>query len=291
MRGLALLLLLLWPTGAAAQTWTRDAGAGYANVSVSHLRGDRLYDRQGESRPLPTDYVQTSVGVYGEVGVVDRWLTLTLDGEVFRRNALEAQGATSGVGDLRLGAFSGLVTGPVVLTAGLLVKLPTGDERPAPGGAVAAVDRPGAALIAASLPTGEGAVVVEPVLRVGHAGHTPSWPLRHFVEAGVGWQARVDGADALTWMAKLGTQVPVTALDRVWWVLALSGLHSQLADDAPLMGGAGGLGEGVSYVSLSAQVHARVVGSAGVFGALSTAVMAERIISARPFQLGVFTGF
>ncbi len=192
MRHLLGALLALLPGVAAGQAWTRDAGHGYVNTSLSHISGDRLYDKDGETRDLPTTYAQTSVGLYGEVGLIDRWLTLSLDGELYRHNELEDQGATQGIGDLRVGAWSGVVVAPIRVTVGATVKLPTGDPSPDAEG-VDAVDRPGARLIARSLPTGEGAVVVEPALRLGTAFGGGAWPLRHFFEAGAGGAARGAG--------------------------------------------------------------------------------------------------
>lgn len=274
---------------AVAQTWTRDAGHGYVNTSVTVLNGQRFHDATGESHELPTTYRQLAVGVYGEVGAIDRWLTLTLDGEIYRRSELEDQGLTQGLGDLRVGAWTGLVVAPVRLTVGAMVKLPTGDNRPDPDG-VDVIDRPGARDVSRSLPTGEGAVVVEPAVRVGHSFGGAWWPLRHFAEGGLGWQARVDGADAWTWKAKLGTKVPVTVLDHVWWVVSLDGQHTTLPEDEPTSGGATGLGEGVSVVGLALQAHVDFNGI-GVFGGVSTAFLARRIIAGRPYQLGVFAEF
>lgn len=290
MRHLLGALLALLPGVAAGQAWTRDAGHGYVNTSLSHISGDRLYDKDGETRDLPTTYAQTSVGLYGEVGLIDRWLTLSLDGEMYRHNELEDQGATQGIGDLRVGAWSGVVVAPIRVTVGATVKLPTGDPSPDAEG-VDAVDRPGARLIARSLPTGEGAVVVEPALRLGTTFGGGAWPLRHFFEAGAGYQARVDGADALTWRAKIGVQWPISVLDRVWFVFAVDAQHS-LADDADLLSAsATGLGEGVTYVSPIYQLHVRVWQGLGVFGSYAGAFQAKRIIAAPSKQVGLSYDF
>src|SRR5213075_1399548 len=98
-------------------------------------------------------YSKQLIGLYGELGIVDRWLTLSADATLFRFNRLEDQGSTRGLGDLRIGAWTGLIESPLRLSAGFLVGIPTGDASPRPGASSA---DPEAQLIARSLPTGDG---------------------------------------------------------------------------------------------------------------------------------------
>ena len=135
MRGLpfALIVLVFAGTAEAQVAWTRDAGHGYLGLKFAHQANDQFYGADFESRQIAGVYSQTSVGLYGEIGLVDRWLTASVESELFRRNALAEQGATLGFGDLRLGVWSGLVVAPIRLSVGLRVGLPTGDADPDSG--------------------------------------------------------------------------------------------------------------------------------------------------------------
>lgn len=282
---LALLFVIGAPSVASAQAWTRDAGSGYVNLSVSVLSGDELFGADGESREIASTYRQTTVGLYAELGVIDRWLTATVNAELFRDNRLDDQGATRGVGDLRLGLWTGLVTTPFRLTAGLQVGLPTGDDVP---GGTDGVD-PNADLIANSLPTGDGEVDFEPQVILGHSfgGGDSGWPLQHFATARVGYWLRTKGFnDAFTYQAELGTKVPAAFLDRFWLTVRLRGVES-LASAEEVSSGFGGLGDGVTYTSLSGELYGHIWGGLGASVSYDTAFRARGIIAAAPIKFAI----
>lgn len=261
---------------ASAQAWIRDPGEGYVNLSLSRLSGDEIFTQDGERRDIVDTYSQTIIGLYAELGVIDRWLMLTFNGELFRRNELDNQGATQGLGDLQIGAWSGLIEGPIRLTVGIVLGIPTGDDDPSSG-----IDDE-SDLTAASLPTGDGEVDITPTVAVGYAFGGQSWPLRHFVTARVGYWLRTRGfVDAITYQVEFGTQVPVTFLDRFWFILRVRGVE---AFSEPDQGGFAGLGDGVTYTSPSAEVFGRIWGGLGASVGIDTAVRARSIIAAAPFR-------
>jgi len=282
----AVLLMALGPAStASAQAWTKDAGTGYVNLSLSLLAGDRVFGTDFESREIASTYRQTSVGLYAEYGVVDRWLTLTANAELYRRNALDDQGATQGLGDFRLGLWSGLVTAPFRVTAGLLVGLPTGDSQPSAG---AGADSD-AELIANSLPTGDGEWDFEPTVIVGHsfgAGGS-GWPLRHFATLRAGYWARTKGfTDAVTYQAELGTQVPLPFADRFWLILRLRGVES-LAGQGAVQSGFAGLGDGVTYTAIAGELQGRIWRGLAASVSYDTSFRARGIIAAAPIKFAL----
>lgn len=281
----AALLTLAVPSAARAQvTWTRDAGSAYANLKLSLQSGDTFYGADFERRPI-NDYRQTSLSLYSELGLIDRYLTLSLEGELFRRNELVSQGATEGLGDLRVGLWTGLVVAPFRLSVGARVGLPTGDADPSAGADAEAT------AIARTLPTGDGEFDVEPAVSIGTSfGGGADWPVQHYATAGVGYWLRTRGiADALTYKLELGTKVPVVVLDRVWWIVRATGIESfaSAADVASSQGNFGGLGNGVTFVSLGLEAAVQVWGGLGVSLAWDTAFRARRVIGAAPLRIAV----
>ena len=274
------------PATGYGQAWTRGQGEGYVNVSVSTLSGDQLFGDDGELRDIPT-YRQTIVGLYSELGLLDRWLTFTVNAELFRRNELVDQAATEGLGDLQLGLWSGIIEAPFRLTVGVLLGVPTGDDSPSVDNSDEDLQ-----LDAASLPTGDGEFDVTPTVIFGLSFGGGFWPLRHFATARAGYWVRTKGfADAFSYQLELGTQVPVTFLDRFWLILRLRGVESFIDRDAPLtasaQASAAGLGNGVSFTTISAELYGRIWGKLGASVGYDTAFQARRIIGAAPIRFAI----
>lgn len=257
------------PDLAEAQAWTRNAGSGYLSLSYRSMAGDHFYGPDGDIRKLPSTYRQHGVSLYSEIGLVDRWLTASLDGELFRRNQLDDQGATSGMGDLRVSLWSGLLQAPFHLAVGLAVGLPTGDPDPDSGG------DPFAEIIANSLPTGDGEVDVAFRIAVGHSfGDAPRWPLSHYVLGEAGYWLRTEEiTDSVTYRLEIGTRVARQHWDRILLIGRLAGL-APLADGGTA-GSFAGIGDGVSYLSYGAELAVRTVDTLQVSLGYETAASAQ----------------
>ncbi|MCB9653400.1 MAG: hypothetical protein H6729_04610 [Deltaproteobacteria bacterium] len=273
-------------SAAKAQAWTRAQGHAYLQLSLTHLAGDRLYGSDFEVAPIASTYAQTLVSFYGEVGVIDRWLTAMIDAELFRRNVLEGQGSTQGLGDLKFGLFSGIVQeGAFRLSVGAVLGVPTGDDAPTPDGTNIDAD---ARLIARSLPTGDGEVDLRFVVATGYAlAPRDGWPVHHYVSASAGYWTRTRGfSDAMTYDLELGSRVDAAFLERFWWVIRLQGVESFAgAEDA--QAGFAGLGDGVTYTSLGFKTLFRVVDGVTASVGVDTAVRARSIIAAVPIRGGL----
>lgn len=213
----------LYPATGEAQAWLRDPGSVYVQTSYFHLRANSFYGPDGNIFPLEgSDYVQHVLAFYAEAGVVDRWLMLTLAGQLFRRNVLENLGATSGVGDFQLGVWTGLIEKPVRLSAGILVGLPTGDPSPSAGPNAT----PEQEAIARSLPNGDGEVDVNFRLALGYGFGGGKWPFQHYVLAEIGYAIRTEGlTDQFVYRAEFGARVDRTGWDRVLLIGRLQGVE------------------------------------------------------------------
>jgi hypothetical protein len=267
--------LLSCASTALAGPWTHPAGHFYANISYSRISATKLYAPNFEKISI-VPYSQQTVGVYGEVGVIDRWLTLSADATLYRFARLQQQGSTRGFGDLRLGAWSGLSTSPIRLALGVFAGIPTGDSAPDAG---ASADEE-ARSIARSLPTGDGEWDAEARLAAGYSLASSTWPLRHYFIAELGYSLRTRGiSDGLTYNAEVGTQIPVAVLDRFWLVVRLRGLES-FASNEEAGQNATGLGQGVTYASPGVELNARVFGGLGLAAGVDTALRGRSIAAA-----------
>jgi hypothetical protein len=233
----AIVVCTLYPATADAQAWLRDPGKVYVQTSYFYLRAGSFFGPDGNTFPLEDgDYVQHVLAFYAEAGVVDRWLMLTLAGELFRRNVLENRGATTGVGDFRLGAWTAIVEKPVRLSAGFLVGLPTGDPSPNAGPNAT----PEEEAIARSLPTGDGEIDFNFRLALGYSFGGGKWPFQHYLLAEVGYALRTQGlTDQFVYRGEFGARVDRRGWDRVLVIGRLQGaeLLGDAAFDPPTFSG------------------------------------------------------
>lgn len=65
---------------ACADAWTQPKGKGQVIVKFEDMRADRGFDPDGEPADLPADRRDTTIGVFAEYGLTDRF-TLRLKGE------------------------------------------------------------------------------------------------------------------------------------------------------------------------------------------------------------------
>jgi hypothetical protein len=209
---------------------------------------------------------------------------LVVQGEALRRNVLSEEGATTGVGDFRLGAYTGLLEEPFRLALGVSVGLPTGDPTPTDD------DGGGPDITGLSLPTGDGESEVVFELAAGHG--IAAGALSLFGQAVVGYALRttprscpadvLEGADCddftdqILSRFEVGARITEPGFDRFLLIARLGGIF--LLGDAKMTGQVG-LGDGVSYVALGPELIVDIIAgfsvSAGVdFGLAGTNVPA-----------------
>lgn len=289
------LTSLSTPTTTHAQAWIRDPGHTYAQLSYRVIRADRLYAPSGDVIDI-RPYRQHALGFYGEVGVVDRWLMVNASGDLWRRQVLVDQGATSGLGDLRVGLWSGLLEAPFRLALGLEVGLPTGDPSPRVGDSNDA----GAQAIADVLPTGDGEVDVHVRLAAGHG--VSYRRTQQYVTGDVGYWIRntprdapesLGGAtairDQLSFRVETGWKIDRPVLERFWIVARVTGLLVVQDRDASSASVArfAGLGDGVEYVSFGLELAAHLGAGVNLSFGMDGAFHAQNVPAAPQWKLGL----
>lgn len=322
-RALVLALVSAWPVTAQAGAWTRDQGHFYVNLNYSRIAATGFFgaDFQIYPKRLPGDpqtviYEQHVLGIYGEVGILSRWLTATVEGQLYRHNLAPGQGYTGGLGDLRFGAWTGLVTSPLRLSLGVIVGAPTGDPLPSPGkeaearcdqanrlaeqGAPYDLRACDARLVANSLPTGDGEWDVETRLAAGYGfGGYRRWPLQHYVTGELGYWARnASRADPLktfasniTYKIELGIKLPWRFIDRFWFAGRIAGIESfaslEQIQDVGGSRASTGLGNGVTYTAYGFDVSGRVYRGLGISFGLDSAFRARLVAASRNLRVAI----
>ena len=79
MKPALVALLVTLPSLAQAGPWTRDRGHFYLSSSYSRIAASSFYGPDFKTVPI-LPYEQHLVSLYGEVGLVTRWLTASVDG-------------------------------------------------------------------------------------------------------------------------------------------------------------------------------------------------------------------
>jgi hypothetical protein len=280
---LALLVALFGPAAAQAGPWTRDAGHFYLGTSYLRIAANDFYGPDFSIVPI-RPYEQQLVSFYGEVGVVSRWLTLAVDGVPYRHNELVGQGYTQGVGDWRIGAWSGILTRPFRLAVAATVGIPFGDAHPSAGPSATVAQQQ----LAASLPTGDGEFNVEWRVSSGYAfGRYPRYPLSHYVVAEIGYWLRTGGiVDSFVYHFEIGTQLPYQYVDRLILILRLNGVES-FASAAQASLTQTGLGNGVTYVAPGVELYGRVWRGLGASIAWDDAVRARSVPAAGQLKVSL----
>jgi hypothetical protein len=294
--------LALAPAVAVAGPWTRDQGSTFLSVAYSRIAASNIYGADFSHQPLGTTYEQQALQFYGEIGLINRWLTASVESQLLRYNTLAAQGSTYGIGDIRLGFWTGIVSQPVRLTAAVLAGVPIGDPSPTAGVGAA----PEAELIARSLPTGDGEADVELRLSLGYSfGKVRRWPLEHYMVVEAGYWFRGQGhsrdlrgnltytkfADDFTYKAELGTKLPWRFIDRFWFIFRMVGIES-FADNLEASAFcATGLGNGVSYNAYGFEVAARIYKGLGVNFGIDGAFRARCVAAGANLKAGVTAEF
>lgn len=308
---------------ARAGAWTRDKGHFYLNLNYSRIAAKgffgldyNVYPMRQPGDPANVIYEQHALGLYGEVGLLSRWLTATVEGQLYRRNVSTGQGFTEGLGDLRVGAWTGLITAPVRLSVGFLLGVPTGDPLPSPGPEAEARCRQAneqagkglpydlracdPVLTANSLPTGDGEWDFETRAALGYGfGGWRRWPLQHYMVAELGYWARNASRAAprdvfssnITYKLEFGIKLPWRFIDRFWFAARISGIESFASQEQlQNVGGARasvGLGNGVTYTAYGFDVAGRIYKGLGAQIGLDSAFRARLVAAGANLRVGI----
>lgn len=282
---------------AQARAWTRDAGEGTIRLTYSYLGADEVYGADGETLEI-LDYHQHTINVFAEIGLIDRWLTLSAEGPVYRWNQVEGQGSSQGIGDLRVGAWSGLLQGAGLrLTAGVLFGINSGDDSESiarnlppgvPPGAIESLPPE----VEPELPNGDGEFDVEWRLAFGSDMRwlPDAYPLQHYLEAEFGFQYHTDQDEAVTYSLKVGTKLPLGVLSRVWLTASLYGVES-FADDEDVEVILTGVGNGASFTAFGLELSVDLGWNLELFARFDSALRARGLPATSVLSAGAGFSF
>jgi hypothetical protein len=268
--------------------WPQPKGYGYFKFSQSVLRATDYFSPSGDVLPITTTTFYTS-HLYGEFGFTDR-LTGLLSAPLFVRSTINHRESTingareegdafNGVGDIQLGLKYGLITnGPVVLSAALWLKLPTGDNV---GGNTEL------------LQSGDGAFSQMVLLEASHS----FYPSPFYATLSTGYRQRGSttfdyqgGSDEITysdefrWGGEFGWTPGRLSLALKWEQI----IPMDNGDQGGELGASSVFGNNIAYFSITPEVNYSVTDKFGVSLAVGTAVSGQNILASPNFMAGVF---
>lgn len=259
-------LLLLVASRAYGGAWTRDAGHGYVGTGWSRIQATSVFGADYKTVPIAA-YEQNAWNLYGEVGLVSRWLTATVEATLVRDNA-QAGEHTTGMGDWRFGAWSGVIEKPVRLSFGATVTVPLGSPTPrdvAPG----------------RLELGSGELAIDLRAAFGWSWNgSRRWPLRHYFLAEAGFWRRQIFSDAFVYRAEVGVQLPWKIVDRVWIIGRLIGVESFVGQSRATSDPTG-LNDGFTVMAPGVEGVARVWRGLAVGAGFETAIRARAVAAGK----------
>lgn len=270
MRRAALAAVLLLPaTAAEAGPWALGRGRSYVKLSYGHLRATHLANPDASVVRIPR-FVKDEVGLYGAVGLDDRW-TLLVNAPLLRSSDLADQpdelGRESGLGDLAAGAQIQLGRrGASVFALRGEVQAPTGDESRAQG----------------LQPTGSG--VWEGMLVAGAGRSLAGGKGYGFLEAG--HHLRGEGLrDGFAYGGQLGWN----ATSRLTLAANVRGLEPyDKRPPAVARGSFIGVGDRVAYLYYGPTVILKVAGGVGLQADLDLVARARNLAKGPTFRIGVY---
>ncbi len=288
----AILFFLLFSFSSfAGGGWPQPRKGGYFKLSQSFLRAGQYFSPDGTLLPITTTSIYMTT-IYGEYGITDR-LTGLLNAPLFVRSTInnrestitgivEPGDALNGVGDIEFGIKYGLLTqGPVVLSASLLLKLPTGNNV---GGTTEL------------LQTGDGAFSQLIKMEASHS----FYPTPIYATLATGYRHR----GSATYDYALGEQDVRYSDEFRWggevgwtprnWLLALKWEQVVPLDNGSEGGETGSssiFGNKVAYFGLIPEVNYIFNSGFGISASVGAALSGKNILGSPNFAVGVFYTF
>ena len=261
---------------AHAQGWTQKRQHGYCKLGFRFLSATQFYEPGGNQISIPTLRTYTA-SFYGEYGLTDRLTVVayvpffervTLNRQVGSESGFEFFGgdAVPGIADADLGLRFGLLKDrPTVLSVGLKLGLPLGQDEQENG-----------------LLTGDSELNQLATLEAGHS----FYPAPAYAKAAVGFNNRVNGySDEIVYLLEGGY-----TFDRALTLTArLRGVASLNNGDDAVLGGMGGLyANNQQYLSYGLELSYTRRDAYGLSLGAEGATLAENVLAAPVFSLGVF---
>ncbi len=273
---IALLVFIFLPmTVKAGGGWVPLKGHGYFKISQSVIRADGFYNPMGEVIDITTVSLYTT-SIYGEYGLTNRLTTTfylplfvrtTLNDIKFRQTGDILPGdALNSIGDFDLGFKYGLITqGPVAVSMGLTLGIPTGRQQGGQSGI---------------LQTGDGEF--NQLLQLEASYPIPN--SQFYISLLSGFNNRTKGfSDEIHFGAELGlTQ------NKFYAAVKLRGVQSLQNGNAGSSAGNTIFSNNTEYLSITPEISYGLGHNWGITGAVGFAASGQNILASPNYQLGAY---
>ena len=191
------------------------------------------------------------------------------------RDNAQAGAHTTGMGDWRFGAWTGVVERPVRLSLGATLTVPLGNPTPRE------LQPTSRDVESARLPLGSGELSLD--VRAAFGWSWPGgrrWPLRHYFVVEAGYWRRQVFADSFVYRVEVGVQLPWRVVDRVWLVGRVLGVES-FASDARATADPTGLNDGFTVVAPGCEGVVQLWRGLALGAGFETAVRARAVAAGK----------
>ena len=267
---LMLLSILLIPYESIfAGAWPQKEGGGYYKLSFRYLKGDKIYNSDGDKVPIP-EFTDITLGLFGSYGLTGK-LTAFMNVGFFKSTKLDTSRAfgsdtdVSGFGDISVGLKYGIVQlGKTIISAKLIFGIPTGLSSPDGG-----------------LWIGSGNANQLIGIEAGHS----FWPNGFYLTEGISFNNQTNGfADQFRYYVEGGYRFSKS-------FLLIARVHGLLAfdnGDPNVLGGFGTYQNDQQFLAYNAELVYSITDNWGVSAYYESGTNGKNIISAPVLNFSVF---
>jgi hypothetical protein len=268
---LMILIILLIPyESILAGAWPQKEGGGYYKLSFRYLKGDKIYNSDGDKVPIP-EFTDITLGLFGSYGLTGK-LTAFMNVGLFKSTKLDTTSQAfgsdtdvSGFGDISVGLKYGIVQlGKTIISAKLIFGIPTGLSSPDGG-----------------LWIGSGNANQLIGIEAGHS----FWPSGFYLTEGISFNNQTNGfADQFRYYVEGGYRFSKSFL----LIARVHGLYAFDNGDPNVLGGFGTYQNDQQFLAYNAELIYSITDNWGVSAYYESGTNGKNIISAPVLNFSVF---
>jgi hypothetical protein len=268
---LMILIILLIPyESILAGAWPQKEGGGYYKLSFRYLKGDKIYNSDGDKVPIP-EFTDITLGLFGSYGLTGK-LTAFMNVGLFKSTKLDTTSQAfgsdtdvSGFGDISVGLKYGIVQlGKTIISAKLIFGIPTGLSSPDGG-----------------LWIGSGNANQLIGIEAGHS----FWPSGFYLTEGISFNNQTNGfADQFRYYVEGGYRFS----KRFLIIARVHGLYAFDNGDPNVLGGFGTYQNDQQFLAYNAELIYSITDNWGVSAYYESGTNGKNIISAPVLNFSVF---
>lgn len=244
------ILLILFSIGKlpAQSGWTRPQHGLFIKLDYSTLTGNKYYDAENVQYTTP-DFKQTSINLYAEYGLTDRW-TFMLFAPAYKSNQFENTESANGLGDLRFESKYRLTSHTLPIAFSLGVELPTGKKH-------VLVNATDGSMTTQDLPLGAGALGLHATLAISKSYHR----MYGSVFTAYQYRSKFEGQDLLDAFS-VGLEWGYQIIDPLWFNVKMRSQFRAGNWEGPTLNFL--RNHGTTYTLLSGEFYYRILNHWGI---------------------------